>query len=105
MEEQWHSAAQIKPAPEQRVVAAARDDIGRYILPWPVRYRGGRWYNARTGTPIDAFIVRWRNAQPNEFRPAPPGEVPAPPQPKQRKLLSVFDGDSSFKAELERSSH
>lgn len=68
MLEEWLSAARIKPAPEQRVIVKASDHIGPYILPFLARYRQGRWYNAQTGTPLDAFIVKWRIPGPHEAR-------------------------------------
>jgi hypothetical protein len=69
MQQDWQTASRIKPTPESRVLARARDDKGRYELPFPVRFRGGAWYNARNGALIEVRIEMWRHATKDSFRP------------------------------------
>lgn len=65
----WMSARRFKPAPEQRVLAAAHQRGERVELPFPVRYRKGGWYNARTGAVVDIPVTEWRQATRTDFAP------------------------------------
>ena len=40
----------------------ALDNIGQYVIPFPVVFRDDSWWNARTGQELDAFIAGWRPA-------------------------------------------
>jgi hypothetical protein len=37
-----------------------RDHVGTYTLPFPCRRSEGTWFNERTGEPLDAEVVGWR---------------------------------------------
>lgn len=52
----------------------ARDRHGLYDLPFPVRFRRGSWFNARTGGRLDVPIVVWRHARKDTF-PQPKPEI------------------------------
>jgi hypothetical protein len=41
----------------------AVDRRGRYMIPFRVVFRDGRWWNARTGEQLDAVIVGWRRVR------------------------------------------
>lgn len=48
-------------APEGVVATLlCEDNRGTYALPFPCRYSEGTWLNARTGEPIDADVIGWR---------------------------------------------
>jgi hypothetical protein len=50
-----------KDAPEGALCALlCEDHVGRYTIPFPCRYFGGEWLNARAGELIDAEIIGWR---------------------------------------------
>lgn len=57
-ETKWNSTR----APEEGAIvyALAADDLGQYAIPFPVIFRDDRWWNARTGQELDAFIAGWR---------------------------------------------
>jgi hypothetical protein len=42
------------------------DHVGTYTLPFPCRWTGGAWLNERTGQPIDADVLGWREWEVNQ---------------------------------------
>ncbi|MGO9846666.1 MAG: hypothetical protein ACLPKT_08730 [Methylocella sp.] len=54
-----------KSLPEEGVVVnvLALDRRGRYMIPFRVVFRDGRWWNARTGEQLAAVIVGWRRVR------------------------------------------
>jgi hypothetical protein len=55
---EWNSAT--TPEEGAIVYALASDDIGPYLIPFPVVFRDDSWWNARTREVLDTFIVGWR---------------------------------------------
>ena len=51
------------PGPDVAVQALAEDHVGTYVMPFPCEHANGRWRNMRTGEPVQATIIGWR-----EFR-------------------------------------
>lgn len=54
----WNSTTTPKEGAIVYVLAA--DDIGQYVIPFPVLFRDDSWWNAQTGEELDAFIAGWR---------------------------------------------
>jgi hypothetical protein len=59
-ETEWNSTT----APEEGAViyVLARDNVGQYVIPFPVVFRDDNWWNPHTGEELDAFIAGWRPA-------------------------------------------
>jgi hypothetical protein len=48
-------------APEGALAALlCEDHVGTYTIPFPCRYSGGAWLNARTGEVIEVNVIGWR---------------------------------------------
>ncbi len=64
---EWNSTT----APEEgaTVYVLALDDIGDYVIPFPVVFRDDSWWNAHTGQELDTFITGWRLATVANGRP------------------------------------
>jgi hypothetical protein len=41
------------------------DHVGTYTIPFLCRWSGGAWLNERTGQPIDADVIGWREWEVN----------------------------------------
>ena len=57
-ETEWNSTT----APEEGAYVLAMDNLGQYVIPFPVVFRDDNWWNAHTGEELDAFIAGWRLA-------------------------------------------
>jgi hypothetical protein len=42
------------------------DHVGTYMIPFPCRRTDGAWLNERTGQPIDADVLGWREWEVNQ---------------------------------------
>lgn len=52
------------PQNQARVEALAKDGLGSYVLPFPVRRSpDGKFRNAKTGDVVSVQIVGWRHAR------------------------------------------
>ena len=77
---EWNSTT----APEEgaTVYVLALDDIGHYVIPFPVVFRDDSWWNAHTGQELDTFITGWRPATVANGRPnGNDFPLPLPPTP------------------------
>ena len=63
-EAEWNSTT--TPEVGSTVYVLAADNIGQYVIPFPVVFRDDSWWNARTGEELDAFIAGWRPADNGE---------------------------------------
>jgi hypothetical protein len=57
---EWNSTT--TPDEGAIVYVLAVDDRGQYAIPFKVVFRDDRWWNARTGEELDAFVAGWRPA-------------------------------------------
>ena len=57
-ETEWNSTT--TPEVGSTVYVLAADNIGQYLIPFPVVFRDDSWWNARTGEELDVFIAGWR---------------------------------------------
>jgi hypothetical protein len=57
---EWNSAT--TPEEGAIVYVLASDDIGPYLIPFPVVFRDDSWWNSHTREVLDTFIVGWRRA-------------------------------------------
>jgi hypothetical protein len=55
---EWNSIT--VPEEGEIVYVLAADNIGQYVIPFPVVFRDDSWWNAQTGEELDTFIVGWR---------------------------------------------
>jgi hypothetical protein len=56
----WNSTT----VPEEGAIVEvlALDNIGQYVIPFPVVFRDDSWWNAHTGQELEAFVAGWRPA-------------------------------------------
>ena len=54
----WNSTTPPKEGAIVYVLAA--DDIGQYVIPFPLLFRDDSWWNPQTGEELDTFISGWR---------------------------------------------
>jgi hypothetical protein len=59
-ETEWNSTT--TPEEGATVYVLALDNIGQYVIPFPVVFRDDSWWNARTGEELDTFIAGWHPA-------------------------------------------
>jgi hypothetical protein len=57
---EWNSTT--PPEDGAIVFVIAEDDYGEYEVPFPVEFRDDRWWNARTGEELRAFVAGWRHS-------------------------------------------
>jgi hypothetical protein len=59
------------PAEGQIVQVRSKNHHGFYIVPFPVEFRDGEWWNVLTGQKLDCFVAAWRplNGLPDAPRP------------------------------------
>ena len=48
------------PPNDQPLQILCEDYVGTYVIPFPSRWRGGIWENAKTSRSIEATVVGWR---------------------------------------------
>jgi hypothetical protein len=48
------------PAPDARVQLLCEDHVGTYLIPFPCQRANDAWRNAKTGEPIEATVIGWR---------------------------------------------
>jgi hypothetical protein len=48
------------PAPDISVELLCEDHVGTYVLPFLCRREDAAWLNGKTGEPIEAVVVGWR---------------------------------------------
>jgi hypothetical protein len=56
----WNSTTVPKEGAIVEVLAL--DNIGQYVIPFPVVFRDDSWWNAHTGQELEAFVAGWRPA-------------------------------------------
>ena len=61
------------PPNDQPLQILCEDHVGTYVIPFPSRWRGGIWENAKTSRRIEATVVGWRersklSAEPSDFQ-------------------------------------
>ena len=49
-----------EPPPDQPVQVLCEDHSGTYVLPYPCRWTGDAWINAKSGHHIVAKVLGWR---------------------------------------------
>ena len=57
---EWNSTT--TPEEGAIVYVLALDNIGQYVIPFPVVFRDDSWWNAHTGEELVTFIAGWRLA-------------------------------------------
>ena len=63
------------PPPDLAVEILCQDHVGTYTPRFPCRWTGEGWINGRTGEPVLATVLGWRETRPSAPRPGvrPPG--------------------------------
>ncbi len=57
----WHFIVSVDAVPEDRdLIVAVVDGDGYHALEFPCRWKGGRWVDARKGSPLDISPTHWQ---------------------------------------------
>jgi len=54
------------PPTDQPLEILCEDHVGTYVIPFLCRWNDGIWRSVKTDRPIEAAVIGWRKAKPNQ---------------------------------------